>query len=174
MKKIYYILILILSICFYGFLIVGASKKEININYKNNFEKNLIRIAENIPPEDGQWWCEVSDGVKMADTVNNEAIDYYSEIFYWTIVRNVIFINNIAGSEFIYNADLEYIENNGKYDVKNNELIKVTLAIHFQKHCNGLCGTGFVGFQKRVVIFNKDSEIIDIIGDGECVASWIS
>lgn len=173
MKKIYYILVLLLILpgLYYWFLHKSVNdiyKKNINIDYQNDFEKNLIKIAEGIPPEDGQWWCEKVDGVLMADTVNNEAISYYSKLIDDTRENDKI------KASFTYNANIEYIKNDGQYNNQDENLVKVTLAIYFNRYCEGLCGSGFIDFKKRTIIFNEKSEIISVVGDGECVASWIS
>lgn len=56
--------------------------KSIVRNYNNDFEKELIAKAENIPPKDGTWWCGNANSplLRDPDSVNIEAIEYYSKL----------------------------------------------------------------------------------------------
>lgn len=158
-----FITILGVYLFFYNNGYYGPYESDINRNYQNEFEEELISIAENIEPADSQWWIDEIDNIRIADCVNDEAIYYYSNLIE-DIKKNHDYTGfNIRSARFIYKANVQYINNNGMYNSSDSELIEINLILNFSESVNSLNGMAFSHF--RTVIFNYDKEIISVIGD---------
>jgi hypothetical protein len=173
MKKEIQIIIIVVVILIFiviSYLIIdrqviphGPYETSINRNYHNESEEELISIAENIEPPDGKWWFDEFDNIKLADCVNIEAIEYYSDLIHKIKGDHDFTGIDIKNANFTYNANVIYFNNNGKYNTTYEELIEVNLTISFSEYCGSLCGVWFEHY--RIVIFNYESDIILVRGD---------
>ena len=141
----------------------GPYIKDINRNYQNETEKELISIAENITPPDGQWWVYHGSD-KIADCVNIEAIEYFSDVIDDLRNReNNYNERDIKKANFTYYVNIRYITNNGEYNTSETNLIEVNLTMHYSYWVSAK-GAKWVDHY-RCVIFNYNKEVVEVIND---------
>jgi hypothetical protein len=160
------VLSVLLTICIL-WIILNPFKitKDISREYKSECERKLIEIAENIPPPDGMWYYDEFDGIKIADCVNKDAIDYYSKLID-SIKSNRKYTGiSLKKAWFVYHAIIKQIKNNSIYKTPSKKLIEVDLHISFEVYFGSQCA--FWYSHDRRMIFNENSEIIKVLGDDE-------
>lgn len=165
--------------------------KQIDRIYSNDFEKNLITIAESIyPPRDSvinvtppelipfipdsnYWFYQTFDGVAIPYAITNEAIIYYSEI--------IDTLNSIQNS-FIYKAVFGYSAKATFYNSyifegidpitrlplqseTFNDVYVISMDLSWDHYCGPECGL-YID-HKRIVVFDNLGNLIKIFYDGE-------
>lgn len=141
--------------------------KEISREYNSEFEKKLIEISENIAPPDGVWYSDEFDGVKIADCINFEAIDYYSNLIDSIKENNGFTGFKLKRACFEYSAKIVPVKYDTSFTTLEEDLTEVNLRISFDAYCGSQCAFWFS--HERRVIFNKELEIVKVIGDDEYV-----
>ena len=165
--------------------------KHIQRNFSNEFEKNLITLAESIyPPRDSvlsvtpteliafipdsnYWFYQSFDGVNIPYAITNEAIVYYSEI---------IDALNTSQNSFIYKAVFNYTATSTFYDTyifagidpitglpmqseTFNNVYVISMDLSWDHFCGPVCGL-YID-HKRIVLFDIQGNLIKIFYDGE-------
>jgi hypothetical protein len=143
----------------------GPYKKTINREYSNQTELELILFCENITPEDNNPWYDEFDNVKLADTVCNETIQYYSDLIDIIEEDHDYTGFDIKNAQMDYHAELKYISNNGEYNSTDEVLVIVNLTLDFEYYVGNLNALWYDHY--RTVILTEDFEIIEILGDDE-------
>lgn len=165
--------------------------KQIDRIYSNEFEKNLIALAESIYPErdsvlsvtptelipfipgSNYWFYQSIDGVKIPYAITNEAIIYYSEII---DTLNAIQNSLIYKAVFIYKAELTYynsytfegldpITGHPLQSESFNNVYVVRMDLSWNHFCGLECGL-YID-HKRIVVFDIQGNPIRIFYDGE-------
>lgn len=151
----------------------------------NDFEKNLIEIAENTYPpkmdvmaaaifsnieipDSAYWYYNSFDGVLIPYAITIDAINYYSELIEAMNAGevNTIFIT----ASFDYKSEVKYKEKfsiaiTEQVDPENYEnVFIVEMDLKWQNYCGSLCALWIS--KKRTVVFNKEGELIKIYFDG--------
>ncbi|MFO7526851.1 MAG: hypothetical protein R6W68_15465 [Ignavibacteriaceae bacterium] len=165
--------------------------KQIERIYSNEFEKNLITLAESFyPPRDSvlsvtpteyipfipdsnYWFYQSIDGVKIPYAITKEAIIYYSEIIDTLNARQNSLIYKAA---FIYRAELTYYSSyifEGLDPITGlplqsesfNNVYVVCMDLSWDHFCGPVCGL-YID-HKRIVVFDIQGNPIRIFYDGE-------
>lgn len=182
---------------FFIFAAVSCNKEneeqEIETSYEqsierissNDFEKNLIEIAENTYPpkmdvmaaaifsnieipDSAYWYYNSFDGVLIPYAITVDAINYYSELIEAlnTGELQTIFIT----ASFDYKAEVEFKE---EYALANNEkdesdnyadVFVVEMNLKWENYCGSLCALWIN--KKRTVVFSEEGELLKIYFDG--------
>lgn len=165
--------------------------KQIERIYSNDFEKNLITIAESIyPPRDSvlsvtppellpfipdsnYWFYQTFDGVVIPYAITSEAIIYYSEIIDTLKSRQNSFIYKAV---FSYSAKVTF---NNIYIFEGidpmtglplqsetfNDVYVISMDLSWDHYCGPECGL-YID-HKRIVVFDNQGNLIKIFYDGE-------
>jgi hypothetical protein len=112
------------------------------------------------------WWYEELDGTRVPYAITGSAIEYYINRIRWYRQNT----SSMISAYFKYNSTFEYyydcIVGNTKYE----EVFIVVQEMQWMQYCGPLCAMGFT--RKRIIIFDKNEDIIAIIGDSR--GAWIS
>jgi len=170
-----------------------TEEPEIEISYTksvarisaNDFEKNLIEIAENTYPpkmdvmaaavfsnmeipDSAYWYYNSFDGVLIPYAITIDAVNYYSELIddLDAGVLNTIFIT----AAFDYKAEVKFnesytiIKNENEATENYEDVYVVEMILKWENYCGSLCALWIN--KKRTVIFNKEGELIKVYFDG--------
>jgi hypothetical protein len=151
----------------------------------NDFEKNLIEIAENTYParmevlaaavfsniqipDSAYWYYNSFDGIYIPYAITAGAIDYYSALI---DDLNAGRVNSIfVTASFEYKADVEFKNN---YSISENEktgpdlyseVYVVNMNLKWENYCGSLCAMWIS--KKRTVVFNQAGELLKVYFDG--------
>lgn len=158
----------------YGVKFLNFNNKEVNygpylvnINreYENNFESELISYAESIPSPNNIWWQDEFDNIKIAYYVCNDSINYYTDLVKQIESDHLYTGFNVKNAKTEYNATVEYFKNDSSYNTTKTDLIKVHLYLSYEHYVGPLNAIYFDHF--RTVIMTHDKEILDIKGDND-------
>jgi hypothetical protein len=166
-------------------------KKNIERIFSNEFERNLIALAESIYPrrdsvlsvtptelipfipDSNYWFYQAFDGVNIPYAITNEAIVYYSEI---------IDELNASQNSFIYKAIFNYTATAAFYNTfifegldpftglplqseTFNNVFVVSMNLSWDHFCGPLCGL-YID-HKRIVVFDNQGNLIKVFYDGD-------
>jgi len=142
--------------------------KEITRIYNNQEDKELILRAESLEcPYGRQWWFNEFDNIKILNCLNNEAVNYYSNLVD-NIESNPSYTGfDIKIANLTYNAEVLRQINNGEYNCaeENQNVIIVKLTLDFHEYCGPVCGLYLSHY--RTVVMDDQKEILCILGDDE-------
>jgi len=132
---------------------------------QSEYERELIRRAEQVPCRDGKWTKEEGNAVRWPSCLNGEAVKYYAEL-----------TSRYERGDFPF-AYPELKSGRAYYhaDVKRDRVKKrwrVELVLEYSDDCGNLCGTFFEII--RTIYFDDGKRIVEIEGDDEGAHGGIS
>lgn len=144
---------------------LGPYTRSIDLQYDNGSELQMIQIAENITPPDGDAWYDTFDNIKLADCVCRESIDYYYDLIEDIEEDPDLLGIRIENAEMNYTAKVESFENNGSFNTNETILYKVFLKLNFHEYMGN---TGAMWYDHyRTVVLTSDMEVLQVLGDDD-------
>jgi hypothetical protein len=146
----------------------------IHRTYADSMAMRLLRLAESTPPDtaelfkvmnsqakqaippaekNGVWWWNVIGGVRVAYAITDKAVKYYADHTLDRIARGG------GVTQMTYNTDLKYYDNYGYASDTYTQVYVAQMSLTFQE------GIGFS--KQRIVVFDKNGQLLKIYGDGE-------
>jgi hypothetical protein len=152
----------------------------ISRTYADSTCMRLLRLAETLPPDtaelfkvmppqvkqeippaekNGVWWYQIINGARIAYAITDKAVKYYADS-----TLDKIASGSLITPQMTYNGDVKYYENYGYDSLTYSQVYVAQMSLYFRNNSVMY----FVGFSKqRIVVFNKNGQVLKIYGDSE-------